>query len=50
MYETDRRLMQRSFVYTLPTERPLSNYDEVSRIFAPTQDSIRLADFRGDHQ
>jgi len=45
-YESDRRLMYRSFVYTLPTERPLPNYDEVSRIFAPTRDSIRLADFR----
>ena len=46
MYESDRRLMHRSFVYTLPTERPLPNYDEVSRIFAPTADSIRLSDFR----
>lgn len=46
MYESDRRLMHRSFVYTLPTERPLPNYDEVSRIFTPTPDSIRLSDFR----
>ena len=45
MYENDRRLMHRSFVYTLPTERPLPNYDEVSQIFAPTSDSISLADF-----
>ena len=45
MYESDRRLMHRSFVYTLPTKRPLPNYDEVSRIFMPTADSIRLADF-----
>lgn len=44
-YEADRRLMHRSFVYTSPTERPLPNYEEVSRIFAPTQDSIRLSDF-----
>lgn len=47
MYESDRRLMHRSFVYTLPTERPLTNYQEVSQIFAPTRDSIQLADFRG---
>lgn len=45
MYEDDRRLMHRSFVYTLPTERPLPNYEEVSQIFAPTADSIRLSDF-----
>ena len=45
MYESDRRLMHRSFVYTMPTERPLSNYDEVSQIFAPTRDSIQLDDF-----
>ena len=45
MYESDRRLMHRSFVYTLPTERPLSNYDEVSQIFAPTHNSISLFDF-----
>ena len=45
-YEQDRRLMHRSFVYTLPTERPLPNYEAVSRIFAPTADSISLADFR----
>lgn len=44
-YEDDRRLMHRSFVYTSPTERPLPNYEEVSRIFAPTEDSIRLSDF-----
>jgi len=45
MYEADRRLMHRSFVYTRPTQRPLPNYDEVSRIFMPDQNSIRLADF-----
>ena len=45
MYDADRRLMHRSFVYTLPTERPLPNYDEVSQIFAPTEASIKLADF-----
>ena len=45
MYEDDRRLMHRSFVYTMPTQRPLPNYAEVSRIFAPTATSIRLADF-----
>jgi taurine dioxygenase len=45
MYESDRRLMHRSFVYTLPTERPLSNYAEVSQIFTPTKDSIQLSDF-----
>lgn len=44
-YASDRRLMHRSFVYTLPTERPLPNYAEVSRIFAPTADSISLSDF-----
>ena len=44
-YETDRRLMHRSFVYTLPTERPLPNYEEVSRIFMPDKHSIRLSDF-----
>ncbi len=43
--EADRRRMHRSFVYTLPTERPLPNYAEVSRIFAPTPASISLADF-----
>ena len=45
MYESDRRLMHRSFVYTQPTQRPLPNYDEVSRIFTPDRNSIRLADF-----
>jgi taurine dioxygenase len=45
MYESDQRLMHRSFVYTLPTERPLKNYDEVSQIFMPTSDSIKLSDF-----
>ena len=45
MYEQDRRLMYRSFVYTSPTERPLENYEEVSRIFMPDENSIRLADF-----
>ena len=45
MYESDRRLMHRSFVYTLPTERPLPNHDEVSRIFMPDENSISLADF-----
>ena len=44
-YESDRRLMHRSFVYTLPTARPLPNYDEVSRIFMPDENSISLADF-----
>ena len=44
-YETDRRLMHRSFVYTLPTARPLPNHDEVSRIFMPDDNSISLADF-----
>jgi taurine dioxygenase len=45
MYESDRRLMHRSFVYTLPTARPLLNYDEVSRIFMPDENSISLTDF-----
>ena len=45
MYEADRRLMHRSFVYTLPTERPLPNYDEACRIFMPDRHSIALADF-----
>jgi taurine dioxygenase len=44
-YETDRRLMHRSFVYTLPTARPLPNHDQVSRIFMPDENSISLADF-----
>jgi len=45
MYESDRRLMHRSFVYTMPTARPLPNYHEVSRIFMPDEGSIRLSDF-----
>jgi taurine dioxygenase len=45
LYESDRRLMHRSFVYTKPTQRPLTNYDEVSRIFMPDQNSIQLSDF-----
>ena len=45
MYESDRRLMHRSFVYTLPTERALPNYEELSQIFMPTKDSIKLSDF-----
>ncbi len=45
MYEADRRLMHRSFVYTRPTQLPLPNYDEVSRIFMPDENSIRLGDF-----
>ena len=32
-YESDRRLMHRSFVYTQPTERILENLDEVNAIF-----------------
>ncbi|MDH3857325.1 MAG: TauD/TfdA family dioxygenase [Gammaproteobacteria bacterium] len=44
-YEDDHRLMHRSFVYTLPTERPLPNHDEVSQIFMPDEKSIQLADF-----
>jgi len=32
-YESDRRLMHRSFVYTQPTERTLENLDEVNAIF-----------------
>lgn len=44
MYESDRRLMLRSFVYTTPTERPLPNYDEVSRIFWPGDDSISVSE------
>ncbi len=35
MYEHDRRLMHRSFVYTEPTARPLPNLEEVNRIFMP---------------
>ena len=45
IYEADRRLMHRSFVYTLPTARPLPNHDQVSRIFMPDENSISLADF-----
>ncbi|MFT5503756.1 MAG: alpha-ketoglutarate-dependent taurine dioxygenase, partial [Gammaproteobacteria bacterium] len=44
-YESDRRLMLRSFVYTQPTERPLSNYDQLCQIFMPDQHSIQLSDF-----
>ncbi len=43
LYESDRRLMLRSFVYTLPTERPLPNYEEVSRIFWPDNHSISVS-------
>ena len=32
-YESDRRLMHRSFVYTQPTERTLENLDELNAIF-----------------
>jgi taurine dioxygenase len=35
MYEEDTRLMHRSFVYTLPTEREIPNLDELNRIFMP---------------
>ena len=35
-YESDRRLMHRSFVYTQPTERTLENLDEVNAIFLKT--------------
>lgn len=44
MYEADRRLMLRSFVYTMPTERPLPNYEEVSRIFWPGKESISVSE------
>lgn len=44
-YESDRRLMHRSFVYTQPTARPLPNYAELCKIFMPTADSIGLSDF-----
>ena len=45
MYEHDRRLMYRSFVYTEPTERPLPNYDELCGIFMPDENSISIDDF-----
>ena len=35
-YEYDRRLLHRSFIYTLPTARPLSNLDEINAIFLKT--------------
>ena len=35
-YESDRRLMHRSFVYTQPTERTLENLEEVNAIFLKT--------------
>ena len=35
MYEEDCRLMHRSFVYTVPTEREIPNLDELNRIFMP---------------
>ncbi|MED5249419.1 MAG: TauD/TfdA family dioxygenase [Pseudomonadota bacterium] len=35
-YESDRRLMHRSFVYTQPTERTLENLGEVNAIFLKT--------------
>ena len=38
MYESDRRLMHRSFVYTEPTERPIPNLEELNRIFRPVAD------------
>jgi taurine dioxygenase len=44
-YQADRRLMHRSFVYTLPTKRPLSNHAELSRIFMPDENSISVTDF-----
>jgi len=44
-YEADRRLMHRSFVYTLPTARPLGNHAELSRIFMPDENSISVTDF-----
>jgi len=44
-YADERRLMHRSFVYTLPTARPLANHAELSRIFMPDANSISLADF-----
>jgi taurine dioxygenase len=45
MYEADRRLMHRSFVYTLPTARPLPNHAELCRIFMPDENSISVTDF-----
>lgn len=33
-YEHDRRLLHRSFVYTMPTERPMPNLEEVNAIFS----------------
>jgi taurine dioxygenase len=44
-YEADRRLMLRSFVYTLPTARSLANHAEQSRIFMPDENSISVTDF-----
>ncbi|MGI9305591.1 MAG: TauD/TfdA dioxygenase family protein [Gammaproteobacteria bacterium] len=32
-YINDRRLMHRSFVYTLPTERPIQNLDRFNKLF-----------------
>lgn len=36
IYETDRRLMHRSFVYTEPTERPIPDLETQNKIFMPT--------------
>ena len=32
-YEDDRRLLHRSFIYTLPTAHPLPNLDEINALF-----------------
>lgn len=34
-YADDRRLLHRSFVYTLPTARPIPNLDELNALFMP---------------
>ena len=34
-YVNDRRLLHRSFVYTLPSARPIPNLDELNAIFMP---------------
>ena len=41
-YESDRRLMFRSFVYMLPTTQPLENLDEINAIFKGPDDKGAL--------
>lgn len=41
LYRNQRRLMHRSFVYTLPTARPMQNLDKFNRLFLNPETTVQ---------